>query len=374
MPRPFVLACRGWCVLALLGACGELTTAAGEFDHPDDPAQVGAPLMGPPGIVLMIGDGMGYAQLEAARLHGGPLAIETLPHVGELRTASADSDVTDSAAAATALASGVITNNFAVGVDPQGKPVRTVVHAALERGMAAGVVTTAALVTATPASFLAHAPSRTMLQEIASQLSESQAQVLLGGGRQYFAAEARRDGVDLIGRFGARGCEYGETAALLLLAASRSCIVGLLAAGEMPFASAGRSPSLAAMTLAALEVLLQNPRGFFLLVEADEIDKRGHANDAAGVVSEVRAFDDAVAALLLALAERPNTLIVVTADHETGGLYVASRQPLAFAFTTNAHTAAAVPIFARGPGAARFAGSQPTWAAGRHLLDLVEGR
>jgi alkaline phosphatase len=366
-----------WCVLALLAGCeGDVVTVARNAPAADAPAEgdpfVATPL-GPPGIVLMIGDGMGYGQLEAARLSGGPLVIETLPRVGELRTASADSDVTDSAAAATALASGVITRNFSVGVDVDGKPVRTVVHAALERGMAAGVVTTASVVTATPAAFLAHAASRSMLEEIARQVSESHVQVLLGGGRQYFSAGTRKDGADLISRFPARGCEYGETASLLMLAASRSCIVGLLAPGEMAFASAGRSPSLADMATAALAVMLQNPEGFFLLVESDEIDKRGHANDAAGVIAEVRAFDQAVAAVLQALEGRSNTLIIVTADHETGGLYVASRTPLAFGFLTNAHTTADVPLFARGPGASRFVGSRPTWSAGRALMELVEG-
>jgi alkaline phosphatase len=261
-----------------------------------------------------------------------------------------------------------------VGVGPDSMPVRTVLHLARSRGMATGLVATAALTHATPAAFASHVPNRGMYWEIARQMADQQINVLLGGGRRYFDAAEREDGQDLLARITRDAAFVQSAAELLALDASRHrSLVGLFWE-DHPGDALERAPSLSQMTRAALEVLEQEPQGFFLMVEAAQIDWRGHENaPLQDVIAEMLDFDLAIRAGLWFQRQRPNTLLVVVSDHDTGGLAIHpdTTGVLAAHYTTTGHTVDLVPLFARGPGAELFGGITRNDRVGRLLLDLV---
>lgn len=329
------------------------------------------------GIVLLIGDGMGTGSLVAARLRAGMLATEGLPVRGELLTASTSDPITDSGAAATALATGVRTYNYAIGVGPDGTRLETVLEAAEQKGMSTGLVATSSVTHATPAAFAAHVTNRNEQYEIARQMAVSSGvDVLLGGGRQYFLPGSRPDGADLLAPLRARGCAYVEAEAALTasVSAGTSCVVGLFATDHMPKVTEGRTPALVQMATAALSILQRDPDGFFLMIEGSQIDFAGHANDGEYNLAETLDFDAAVAAVLRVLKDRPNTLVVVTADHETGGLTAepgATPGSIIFRWTTTGHTDAPVPLFARGKAAQELSGTHTIDHVGKLLLRLV---
>lgn len=270
--------------------------------------------------VLFIGDGMGAAQIAMARgaAGGDPLAMERLPYSGLVTTHSASHRITDSAAAGTALATGRKTNNGMVSVLPDGARLETILQRALRAGKSVGVVTTDALTGGTPAPFLAHVADRGERAEIAAQLVQSGAHVMLGFWRADFLPEGaggrRRDGRNLVAELRRRG--YDVVFTRQELADSQNlAIVGLFDDGE-------HAPSLAEMTAAALARLSVNADGFLLVVEGARIDWACHGNDPAGSVIETWAFDEAVAAAAEFARQRGRTLVLVTADHETGGLRI----------------------------------------------------
>ncbi len=267
-------------------------------------------------VILMIGDGMGVNQVTLARLIHGRLAMDDFPHTGLVLTQSADSLVTDSAAGATALATGHKTNNFTVGQDPAGKPFESLAALAKRRGQSTGLVTTARLTDATPAPFAAHVANRKMEPEIANQLAASGVDVLMGGGAKFFPADvtAKFAGYDIV----------RDSAALA--AARGPKILGLFAPGHLPYVvDRTTEPSLTDMTRKALATLSRNPRGFFMMVEGERIDTAGHSSDAASVVNELLEFDATVAVAREFARTHPDTLVVVTADHATGGLAITEK-------------------------------------------------
>ena len=280
----------------------------------------------PRNLILMIADGFGPASATLAReVAGRPLALDA--HlVGAISTFAADTLVTDSAASATALASGVKTNNGMVGELPDGTAVRTVLEEAEAHGLATGLVTTSRLSHATPACFAAHVPSRGMEQEIAAQMLAQGIEVLLGGGRATFLPRGdgglRGDGRDLLAEAGAAGYQVVVDPAGLA-AAGPGRVLGLFNDSHMEFEidrDAQAEPSLAAMTARALELLADDPDGFLLVVEGARIDHAAHANDAVSHLSDILAYDAAFAVAAAFAAESGDTLLVSTADHETGGL------------------------------------------------------
>ena len=287
----------------------------------------------PRNVIFMIPDGCGPAAITLARLVSGRLLVLDSLLVGAVETHSADSDVTDSAAAGTAYATGVKTRNRMLGVDPEGRPLGTLLEAAKTRGLATGLVTTADLTDATPAAFVAHVAQRTLQDSIAIQMLEQHVDVLLGGDlsrwRPVSAGGRRRDRRDLVAEQRARGGIVVTTPADLA-AARELPLLGLFGIGLDQIAleidrDTLREPSLAQMTAKALELLGPASRGFFLLIEGGRIDDAGHDDDPAGVAREVLAYDRAVA-LALAFARRdPRTLVVSVADHETGGLGLGRR-------------------------------------------------
>ena len=316
---------------------------------------------GPRNIILIIGDGMGQGAINFASLHAhgapGRLSFEQFPVRGLARTASADRRVTDSAAAGTALACGRKTCNGMVGMTPDRKRCRSVAELARATGRAVGVMTSDQLTGATPAAFLAHVPSRKMTQEIAADITSSGVQALIGAGARPFLPEkaggSRRDERDLIAELRAAGyMQVAVPEALRGIPADRP-VFGFVDDWSDP-------ELLAEFTAVLCDRLNADPEGFFLMVEGCDPDRGGHANDPDRTAHGVLSVDFlARAALDFALAH-PDTLIVVTADHETGGIAAAPnrenpRRPF-LSYSSLGHTGTAVDVFAFGPGADRFSG------------------
>jgi alkaline phosphatase len=382
-------------------------------------------------VILFIGDGVGTSYWAAAAFAADDLAVRQFTTMGLVDTRSSNSRITDSAAAATAYAAGVKTYNGAIGVDPDSNTVTTVLEVAQQRGMATGLVATSSITHATPAAFAAHVPDRDMEYAIAQQIAEHEVDVILGGGRKYFDGSARPDSVDLLSRMQEQHT-YVETVQEFQ-SLNTSCVqrlVGLFAREHLPSAQR-RAPSLPEMTAMAIEVLDKGPNGFFLMVEGSQPDWRGHDNAALeSVTAEMLDFDRAIAVGLEYQYRNPETLIVVVADHETGGLavqlaevddllrgaaarmdttrnrlieaapvlnladlalldstrvfmarlssrlrrearYQHSSRKLVARYTTDAHTASMIPLFASGPGAERFGGMKENSRIGQLILETV---
>jgi len=430
------------------------------------------PPAGPKSVVLVIGDGTGWQEwgllVSARRAAGekGKSAFHRLAEggvVGCSTTWSADSLVTDSAAGATALASAVKTRNGAVGVDAEGKPVPTCMEAAAKRGLWTGVVTTTAVTDATPACFTAHVPDRRLMTQVAEQqVRGHDLRVILGGGTMHFlprtktcaaagepgrgipdAPSQRRDDIDLVAEAREKGFAVVTNRRALLEGPAPDRLLGLFAPFNLPYAidrdepAEAEAPTLAEMTARALEVLGKSEKGFFLMVEGGRIDHGCHANDAGAALGEMRELDAALEVLLKEREKRKDLLVVLTADHETGGLGLCGGDPAGLVrllgqrgsleraagavegaraavpwladgavaltdpkgdgrgpflgkhrlpygdaasagggvvFATDGHTATPVPVVAAGPEAARFAGLHDNTEVGALLMDLLSGR
>ncbi len=275
----------------------------------------------PRNLIVMIADGFGPASATLARgVKGAPLTLDGILR-GAVSTAATSSRVTDSAAAGTALASGIKTYNGAIGVDTLRRPVGTLFEAAEAEGMATGLVATSRITHATPAAFVAHVAARGEEEEIAAQLVASGVDVVFGGGRRFFVPEdeggSRTDGRNLLDESGAT--LIADPSALE--AAERTPVLGLFARDHLDYeVDRTAQPSLAAMTRRALDLLRGNERGFVLMVEGSRIDHAAHSNDPGGHARDILAYDEAVRVALDFARADGQTLVVSTADHETGGM------------------------------------------------------
>jgi alkaline phosphatase len=247
--------------------------------------------------------------------------------LGLLSTHPHGAYVTDSAAAASAMSTGYKVTNGAVSITPDGTPRRTVMQAAKAAGKRIGLVTTATVYDATPAAFGINARSRRDSQALVDLLLALEPDVLMGGGADYFLPAGapggkRKDGKDIIAAFRAKGHDIVKNTAELK-AAGGGKLLGLFADEDMDFEldrDPAKEPTTAEMAVAALKVLSQqSPNGFVLLVENENVDTAGHANDAASLMRALWAFDDAVKVALEFQRRNPDTLVIVTGDHETGG-------------------------------------------------------
>ncbi|MFB3883185.1 MAG: alkaline phosphatase [Armatimonadota bacterium] len=276
--------------------------------------------------VLFIGDGMGPVQIQMTRAAAGGdrLAMEKLPFSGFATTINVEGKTTDSAAAGTALATGRKTNNGVIGLAPDGERLTTVLERAKAEGKATGIITTDSLWGATPASFAAHARNRGMSAEIAAQMAACGAEVMMGFWKDQMlptsAGGKRTDGRDLIAEMQQAGYQIVYTKDELKAAQGRK-LVGL-------FEDGATAPSISDMVSAALQRLSENPKGFFLIVEGARCDWFSHDNDPAGAVLATLELDAAVATAAGFARECGRTLVVVTADHETGGPVVADGSKL----------------------------------------------
>jgi alkaline phosphatase len=320
----------------------------------------------PKNVILLAGDGMGIGHITAARIAGpgrdGRLAIDSMPVTGVVLTHSANALVTDSAAAGTALATGHKTNNGTISQTPEGKPLVSLLKLAQTLGKAGGIISTKFITDATPAVFVSNAAKRSQRETIAKQTIESGAQVILGGGREDFLPRkdggARSDEVNLLDEAKRLGYQVVQSREEMA-SANGGRILGLFAESSMT--DGDSEPTLAEMTAKAISVLARNPKGFFLMSEGAKIDSEAHANNAEGVVREVLDFDKAVQTALEFAKKDKQTLVVVTADHDTGGLSVLEpsndNQPFKAGWTTGGHTGNMVLVYAYGPGAVRFTGT-----------------
>lgn len=312
----------------------------------------------PTNIILFIGDGMGVAQLTAAiSVAGAPMHIEGMPVTGLAKTSAYDRFITNSPAAATAMATGIKTRSNMVGVAPDSTVVENIVEIAKRNGLSTGVVSTSSVTHATPASFVAHVPSRYDYEDIALHYLNGHIDVFMGGGLRNFTM--RSDSLNLLDRLRNDGY-FVATSPEELEEVRSGRLAGMFSDGHMPKLSEGRSVSLAEMTKKAIELLSQNEKGFFLMVEGAQIDFAGHDNDTDYIILETLDMDEAVGEAIAFAADNGNTLVIVTADHETGGMALTGgdlkeRQVVA-AWPTTGHTATMVPVFAYGAGADKFGG------------------
>lgn len=309
-------------------------------------------------IILFIGDGMGTAQIYAGMTKcDNPFSLEKFPCSGFSKTYSADNYITDSGAGGTALACGTKTNNGMIGVKPDSTVVISIMELAHKKGLATGVVSTSAITHATPASFVAHNADRDNYEEIAKDFLNGTVDVFIGGGENHF--RLRKDSSDLTLKLKEQGFDVVYTLDELKKSQSKR-LAGLLAKEHMPTVDEGRGGALAEMTGKAIETLSKNDNGFVLMVEGSMIDWGGHEQNIDYIVSEMIDLDKAVGVALNWAANDRNTLIVVTADHETGGLAInggsLSGHSVEANFSGGYHTAVMVPVFSYGPGAEKFSG------------------
>lgn len=309
-------------------------------------------------IIFLIGDGMGVSQVYAGLVaNKGNLYLRTMPYAGFSKTNSADKLITDSAAGATAFSIGEKTNNGAIGVDRNNVPKKTILEMADASGLSTGLVATCAITHATPASFIAHQPSRGMAEEIAADFLNTDIDVFIGGGRDHFAK--RKDGRNLLLELKAKNYEV-FTSFDSLKYAKGDKVAALVYPDQPDPYLLGRGNMLPEATTFAINKLQKNKKGFFLMVEGSQIDWGGHDNNVPYTVSEMLDFDRTIGEALKFAASNKETLVVVTADHETGGLAISGGDLetglVKGAFTTGSHTGVMVPIFAYGPHAEQFSG------------------
>lgn len=312
----------------------------------------------PRNIILMIGDGMGLAQIYAGMtVNHGHLNMEKFLYIGLSKTYSASDYITDSGAGGTAIATGQKTYNNAIGVNIDSVPCATILEYAEDNGLSTGLIATSSIVHATPASFIAHRKHRMMYEDIAADFIHSGIDLFIGGGREYF--EKRSDSVNLTDSLRSKGYQIAyDTGELKNLETGK--VAALLAEEHLLRVSEGRDNVLTKALDIAIRNLSANDKGFFLMVEGSQIDWACHDNDTNDILLEVLDFDRAVGKALEFAIRDKNTLLIVTADHETGGIAITggdfTEGAVEMSFSSHDHTGIPVPVFAYGPGAENFAG------------------
>lgn len=307
-------------------------------------------------VIVLIGDGMGPAQVYSLILTSQEkTAFERFPYSGFSITKSASNEITDSAAGGTAIAVGKKTTNNMVGMTPDSIPVPSMLEMFAERGKKTGVVVTCSVTHATPADFIAHNITRKDNEGIALEIANKpMLDVLFGGGKKYFTE--RQDGLDLYNTMWDNGWNIYDSLSQITDNQARTMV---LTCRKHMVKAPERGNFLPEATAKAIE-MLDNENGFFLMVEGSQIDFACHDNDSTTLVEEMKDFNRTLN-VVLDFAERDgNTLVVVTADHETGGLTIVDPQGkytrTDFKWSTGSHSAVFVPVFSFGPGAEKFSG------------------
>jgi alkaline phosphatase len=310
----------------------------------------------PKNIILMIGDGMGLAHIHAAHLAKNEiLHMEQLQEIGMMTTHSYDNGVTDSGAGGTAIATGNKTRNGMIGMTADSLPTQSMLEIFAAIGKTTGIVVSCAVTHATPASFIAKNINRNNFEEIALDFLNAPVDVVIGGGINHFSA--RKDKRNLEAELLDKG--YGVFRNFQETGLSKYFI--LTDTVHPPSMVQSRGDYLSQATILALKTLSKNDNGFFLMIEGSQIDWAGHDNDSAYLIQEMIDFDNVVGEVLRFAQEDKNTLVIVTADHETGGLtlfgsYKSRSKFIRLKFTSDDHTAVMVPVMAFGPGSEQFKG------------------
>ena len=359
--KRFAAIVAAFCLIPLLFGCSPKTNTSGDKKqdlgprptvNPEDPMVVQFNTIDkyfdePRNIILMIGDGMGPNQVKlSAELSGGNYEgkayMQCLPNQGFAMTNSLDG-LTDSAAAATALATGYKTGNGRVGKNQDGKDLKSLTELAKERGMRTGVISTKPATDATPAAFSAHVKTRGEQDRIAYQQLSNLPNVLIGAGLEYYSA-AKKAVPSVKKTLQEMGVTQLTTLEELEQAPTDT---------EYLLCTTASETDICLSTQKALELLNKDDnKGFFLMIEGAKIDTYGHANSMSGVMKEFQDFDKAVGIVMEFMIKNPDTLLIVTADHETGGLMDQGGGD--YYFTTGSHSNADVPIFAAGAGTEIF--------------------
>ncbi|MDC0879664.1 alkaline phosphatase [Flavobacteriaceae bacterium] len=309
-----------------------------------------------PNIIMMIGDGMGLSQISSGMYsNNNYTSLERSHHIGLIKTHSLDDLVTDSAASGTAMSSGVKTYNRVVGLDKNFSPVNSILEISRDKGYMTAIIATSTIVHATPASYYSKVKSRYDYEEIASQLSKSNINFFVGGGEKYF--NDRRDKRNLMNEMD----DYLFANSLENFIKINSNKIGFLTDYDEPIGKhEGRKPSLEDIVQATVQKLSSFNKPFFLLVEGSQIDWGSHDNDSEHMISEMLEFDRTVGKVFNFADNDKNTIVVITADHETGGLSIIDGNledsKVVNKYVSDSHTATMVPIFSFGPYSSLFKG------------------
>lgn len=334
----------------------------------------------PKNIIILIGDGMGVSYVSTSVLSMKNDSFRRFSTVGFSVTRSEDNLVTDSAPGATAIATGYRTNNWTIAEDPwSDEPLTTIFELAEKLNIATGIVVTSSITHATPAAFVAHVKSRSDEFDIAKQETERKTDLFIGGGIKFFTpvpvGGGRTDGVNLLSKVKSNGYDYFESYEKLKNSKPEKKFYALFDSTGLPKASE-RNYTLGDLTKIALAYLSKQPNGFILMVEGSQIDWAGHHNDQPHLLAEMEDFNKAINVALDFAEKDGETLVVITADHETGGMSILDGDldgsNLKLGFSTTHHTAEMVPVFAKGPGEKLFRGVYDNYMIGRKLFKLVD--
>jgi alkaline phosphatase len=300
-------------------------------------------------VILLIGDGNGLSQISSAVLaNNGALSVTQLKSLGLIKTQPADDFTTDSAAAGTALATGKKTNNRAISTDINEIPIDNIAEILQKRGFSTGCITTDEITGATPAAFYAHVKDRSETDKIAKDLLKSKLNLFIGGGASSFKSTSLDGSFKLLSTVDN------------IKTAGEDKIGVFIAANGVPSVLNGRGNLLADATKNSLEFLKNKNKPFFLMVEGAQIDSFGHANNTAGIVAEMIDFDKAISEALKFADADGETLVIITADHETSGFSIPQgniqNHTIEGDFITPDHTGTMVPLFAYGPQSQEFQG------------------
>lgn len=308
-------------------------------------------------VILMIGDGMSLMHVYSAwAANHGKLYLENAPVVGLSKTYCLDKMITDSGAGGTALASGKKTNYHSVGVDGNGNPAKSLVEYAKDKDMSSGVAVTCRLWDATPGDFCCHIVDRDNEDAVMADYVNTKADVVIGPG--WSKMINRPDGRNLFKELEAKGYQTPRSLDELdkINDGKVFCVTDSFDT-QLP---ALRGDYLARASLKAIDIMDKNPNGFFLMIEGSQLDDYGHFNDIDLLMQEVHDFDRTVGAIFDWAAKDGETLVVVTADHETGGLTLVdgdiNEGRIVCKFSTGSHSGTMVPVYAFGPGSENFTG------------------
>lgn len=332
----------------------------------------------PKNIILLIGDGMGVNYVAASFFDDENNPYKNFKSIGLSNTASANRLITDSGAGATVLATGYRIINRNISVDSSGNSLKTVFQVAKEKGKSVGLIATSSVTHATPAAFYAHVDDRGRETDIAYQLSDSDVDVIIGGGEQFFLPNvlggSRKDELDLINKMQLNGWTWLDKFDHQAIIEAKKVLCLMEKNGLKP--ASDRKHTLGDFTKAAIENLKNNENGFVLMIEGSQIDWAGHDNLQDYLLSEMRDFNTAITEAFNFAKEDGNTLIVITADHETGGMVISGGdidgKNLKLSFNSKSHTAGFVPVFSFGPSEELFQGILENYEIGRNLIFLLD--
>jgi alkaline phosphatase len=334
----------------------------------------------PKNIIILIGDGMGINYVGASLLKDPNSPFKEFRTIGLSITCSADKLITDSAAGATAIATGYLTKNKYISVDTLGQPLYTIFEHAEKLGLSTGIVVTATVTHATPGAFVGHTNDRNDQTLIASQMIEQDVDVVIGGGLKYFLPKSfsgeRVDNIFLTDKLINKNYSLPDTYfELKSLPDSIKKVYALFEMDGLP-ESSKRDYSLGDLTRVAIDRLNNDEDGFVLMIEGSQIDWAGHDHKSKELLAEMKDFSSGITEALNFAKANDNTLVLITSDHETGGMFITKGNhdgtELELSYTSGGHTPSPVGIFAYGPGEELFRGIMNINQIGQKLFFLID--